>query len=297
MRMHLLVNRVHALQESSVLSLGKMHQYEYRIGQPWTSQPRRIFMNVQWTHLIWTGQSRMFKMLLRINLDDCMEILGTNVINTTKSMGGGANGRANPPVHFLERRDDWVWICDNIFDNEDWKTRSRTNALNRANLEYVHKLGSKSFLQKRHEMTNPETNEKPSLIDLFDIAYRNRKGWSSHLAEERHQEMINLKNQLISENEPPKSEVEIIEQVCQKKSGYICGKPRGVRPPSRRQYSRGTNGSNDRQMESIVAEQKSQLEAAHSKIEEQQAQLQHLQESIDWLMAEVKNRTVANANS
>ena len=109
--------------------------------------------------------------------------------------------------------------------------------------------------------------------------------------------MINLKNQPISENEPPMSEVEIVEQVCQKKSGYICEKPRGVRPPSRRQYIRGTNGSNDRQMESIVAEQKSQLEAAHSKIEEQQAQLQHLQESIDWLMAEVKNRTVANANS
>ena len=38
-----------------------------------------------------------------------------------KKYGGGASGRANPPVHFLERRDDWVWICDNIFDNEDWK--------------------------------------------------------------------------------------------------------------------------------------------------------------------------------
>ena len=88
-----------------------------------------------------------------------------------------------------------------------------------------------------------------------------------------------------------------MNKFAKKKTGYICGKPRGVRPPSRRQYSRGTNGSNDRQMESIVAEQKSQLEAAHSIIEEHQAQLRHLQESIDRLMAEVKNKTVANANS
>mgnify|MGYP004721760551 CR=1 FL=1 len=34
-----------------------------------------------------------------------------------------------------------------------------------------------------------------------------------------------------------------------------------------------STGGNDRQMKSIIAKKKSQLEAAHSKIEEQQAQL------------------------
>ncbi|KAL6577528.1 hypothetical protein OROMI_009856 [Orobanche minor] len=63
---------------------------------------------------------------------------------------------------------------------------SHKNSENRAGVEYVHKMGSKSFPQMRHERINAETHELPGSIEMFAIAYSNKRGWASELAEERY---------------------------------------------------------------------------------------------------------------
>lgn len=38
-----------------------------------------------------------------------------------KKHGGAESGKENPPTVFKGRVHDWVWLCENIFENEDWK--------------------------------------------------------------------------------------------------------------------------------------------------------------------------------
>lgn len=38
-----------------------------------------------------------------------------------KKHGGAESGKQNPPLSFKGRVDEWVWLCDNIFEDKDWK--------------------------------------------------------------------------------------------------------------------------------------------------------------------------------
>lgn len=38
-----------------------------------------------------------------------------------KKVGRGHQAKRNPPDHFVDRIQDWVWLCDNIFENKKWK--------------------------------------------------------------------------------------------------------------------------------------------------------------------------------
>ncbi|KAL6582700.1 hypothetical protein OROMI_004778 [Orobanche minor] len=92
---------------------------------------------------------------------------------------------------------------------------SHKNSENRAGVEYVHKMGSKSFPQMRHERINAETHELPGSIEIFAIAYSNKKGWNK---------MMILRNEQVPEEGQPRTEEDIIVEVCNKKFGYLCGR-------------------------------------------------------------------------
>lgn len=38
-----------------------------------------------------------------------------------KKLGGGENGRINPPKHFKGRIHDWIWLCENVYEDKDWQ--------------------------------------------------------------------------------------------------------------------------------------------------------------------------------
>ncbi|KAL6507082.1 hypothetical protein OROHE_021981 [Orobanche hederae] len=200
--------------------------------------------------------------------------------------GGGITGRENPTPHFRGRKEDWLWLCDNIFDNEEWQESktSHKNSENRAGVEYVHKMGSKSFPQMRHERINAETHELPGSIEMFGIAYSNKRGGLQNLPKkDMYNKMMILRNEQVPEEGQPRTEEDIIVEVCNKKSGYLCGRGRRLISAFRKRDNSIVSPALQEQSNQLEAAKevieayKAEIETAKLKIDDQQNQIEHSQ--------------------
>ncbi|XBH75810.1 hypothetical protein VPH35_102545 [Triticum aestivum] len=99
--------------------------------------------------------------------------------------------------------------------------RSTIGKANRSNLPYVHMKGTKSFVAVQHELNCVN-------IRLYKECYSSdKKGWASEDARNKHEEMLQKRNEHIKEGEVPLTEQQICEQVLGKAYGYIRGRGHG----------------------------------------------------------------------
>nr|CAD1842373.1 unnamed protein product [Ananas comosus var. bracteatus] len=170
-----------------------------------------------------------------------------------KKLGGGEVARQCPHKDFVNRPDDWLWLCDH-FDSEAFQQCGE--------------------------------------IALFKRCYHNGKGWANDEAKKRYETMVNMQSQPPSdENEVPTTEQEICAQVLGTRYGYIPGRGHGPKPKSRREVSENQSSQLQEELtntKTVLETQQSQIETQQSQIETQQSQIEAQRKEIEWLKTMVQ---------
>ncbi|KAB1200815.1 hypothetical protein CJ030_MR0G006224 [Morella rubra] len=108
--------------------------------------------------------------------------------------------------------------------------RSEQNKKNRSKLTVNHAAGSRSFQRTRACMKNQESsNINPA--ELYKKNYTNKDGiWTSEGAREIYERMDAFQRQCDLEGKTY-TEIEVYSEILGKKSGYVRGLGRAVKPP------------------------------------------------------------------
>ncbi|EYU43082.1 hypothetical protein MIMGU_mgv1a017727mg [Erythranthe guttata] len=121
-----------------------------------------------------------------------------------RKQGGVALARETIYEKLANRQDDWLWLCD-FWETPKFKKISETQSNNRSNLEYTHKLGTKSRAAHQHE-------NKLDDVDMYTAEFYNTKnGWADEEAEANSAKMKVLKEQ---QQALPEDERMSVEQIC-----------------------------------------------------------------------------------
>uniref|UniRef100_I1QN19 Uncharacterized protein n=1 Tax=Oryza glaberrima TaxID=4538 RepID=I1QN19_ORYGL len=80
--------------------------------------------------------------------------------------------------------EDWQWLIDNLWSDEQFQKRSKQNSINRSKQEMKSHVGTKSIVQIAHELRNLVTGEWPSAIDVWKATYLKNGTWSVPNGEE-----------------------------------------------------------------------------------------------------------------
>uniref|UniRef100_A0A0E0E5K3 Uncharacterized protein n=1 Tax=Oryza meridionalis TaxID=40149 RepID=A0A0E0E5K3_9ORYZ len=81
------------------------------------------------------------------------------------------------PIHVAP--EDWQWLIDNLWSDEQFLKRSKQNSINKSKQEMKSLVGTKSIVQIASELTNPETGAWPSAVDVWRAIYMKANGtWS-----------------------------------------------------------------------------------------------------------------------
>uniref|UniRef100_A0A0E0B1L2 Uncharacterized protein n=1 Tax=Oryza glumipatula TaxID=40148 RepID=A0A0E0B1L2_9ORYZ len=88
----------------------------------------------------------------------------------------------NCPSHVAP--EDWQWLIDNLWSDEQFQKWSKQNSINRSKQEMKSHVGTKSIVQIAHELRNPVTGEWPSAIDVWKATYLKNGTWSVPNGEE-----------------------------------------------------------------------------------------------------------------
>ncbi|KAB1215063.1 hypothetical protein CJ030_MR4G018553 [Morella rubra] len=125
--------------------------------------------------------------------------------------------------------EQWKELCD-LFTSEAFMKRSEQNKKNRSKLTVNHAAGSRSFQRTRACMKNQESgNINPA--ELYKKNYTNKDGiWTSEGAREIYERMDAFQRQCDLEGKTY-TEIEVYSEILGKKSGYVRGLGRAVKPP------------------------------------------------------------------
>ncbi|KAL3524642.1 hypothetical protein ACH5RR_013014 [Cinchona calisaya] len=117
------------------------------------------------------------------------------------------------------------------------------------------------------------------------------------------QQVLDMKNQQDLGDKPPRSEVEIVGEVCKRQFGYICGEGCGCKSSPRRNCGSSnlykwsdicvnnhqrTEGTIIGCKKKMIEGQQSDLESAKSKIEDQQLQLEVAQSMLGYQKSQLE---------
>ncbi|KAB1209582.1 hypothetical protein CJ030_MR6G020532 [Morella rubra] len=118
--------------------------------------------------------------------------------------------------------EQWKELCD-LFTSEAFMKQSEQNKKNRSKLTVNHAAGSRSFQRTRACMKNQESgNINPA--ELYKKNYTNKDGiWTSEGAREIYRQ-CDLEGKTYTE-------IEVYSEILGKKSGYVRGLGRAVKPP------------------------------------------------------------------
>ncbi|KAB1219445.1 hypothetical protein CJ030_MR3G001072 [Morella rubra] len=124
--------------------------------------------------------------------------------------------------------EQWKELCD-LFTSEAFMKRSEQNKKNRSKLTVNHAAGSRSFQRTRACMKNQESgNINPA--ELYKKNYTNKDGiWTSEGAREIYERMDAFQRQCDLEGKTY-TEIEVYSEILGKKSGYVRGLGRAVKP-------------------------------------------------------------------
>ncbi|KAB1226340.1 hypothetical protein CJ030_MR1G002810 [Morella rubra] len=119
-------------------------------------------------------------------------------------------------------KEQWKELCD-LFTSEAFMKQSEQNKKNRSKLTVNHAAGSRSFQCTRACMKNQESsNINP--VELYKKNYTNKDGiWTSEGAREIYRQ-CDLEGKTYTE-------IEVYSEILGKKSGYVRGLGRAVKPP------------------------------------------------------------------
>ncbi|KAB1211685.1 hypothetical protein CJ030_MR6G022465 [Morella rubra] len=125
--------------------------------------------------------------------------------------------------------EQWKELCD-LFTSEAFMKRSEQNKKNRSKLTVNHAAGSRSFQRTRACMKNQESgNINPA--ELYKKNYTNKDGiWTSEGAREIYERMDAFQRKCDLEGKTY-TEIEVYSEILGKKSGYVRGLGRAVKPP------------------------------------------------------------------
>ncbi|KAB1224449.1 hypothetical protein CJ030_MR2G016338 [Morella rubra] len=125
--------------------------------------------------------------------------------------------------------EQWKELCD-LFTSEAFMKRSEQNKKNRSKLTVNHAAGSRSFQRTRACMKNQESgNINPA--ELYKKNYTNKDEiWTSEGAREIYERMDAFQRQCDLEGKTY-TEIEVYSEILGKKSGYVRGLGRAVKPP------------------------------------------------------------------
>uniref|UniRef100_A0A9I9E2N7 CACTA en-spm transposon protein n=1 Tax=Cucumis melo TaxID=3656 RepID=A0A9I9E2N7_CUCME len=101
---------------------------------------------------------------------------------------------------------------------------------------YNHSSGSKSFLQRQHELAE-RRGQPVDRVELLRETHVRAGTFVSQAAEDAHNQMLELQSQPIPEGSQPLSEDEICDQVLGRRPGYSKGLGWGPKPKARRTAS------------------------------------------------------------
>ncbi|KAB1223306.1 hypothetical protein CJ030_MR2G024664 [Morella rubra] len=93
-----------------------------------------------------------------------------------------------------------------------------------------HTGGSRPFVCHRKKLQDPDGGT-PTAADLYSKTHhkRNGEGWVSDVARDNYEKMVDIQSQSSIESRAPK-DVDIFTQVLGKRSGYVRGLGRSVKP-------------------------------------------------------------------
>ncbi|XP_038887409.1 poly [ADP-ribose] polymerase 1-like isoform X2 [Benincasa hispida] len=138
--------------------------------------------------------------------------------------------RACPPKRITDAT-DWNLLC-NRWETPEWKKKTETNKKSRSKIPYLHRTGSKSFVQVQSEMKIKEGRDVDQ-VDLFRQSHFCEKdGWVNNNAKDAYLEMQRLMEASFQEDPTPMSSVEVCKQVLGHRSGYIKGLGLNPKPSS-----------------------------------------------------------------
>uniref|UniRef100_A0A9I9EGG5 CACTA en-spm transposon protein n=1 Tax=Cucumis melo TaxID=3656 RepID=A0A9I9EGG5_CUCME len=120
--------------------------------------------------------------------------------------------------------------------------QSRTNKAARQKQPYNHSSGSKSFLQRQHELAE-RRGQPVDRVELFRETHVRAGTFVSQAAEDAHNQMLELQSQPIPEGSQPLSEDEICDQVLGRRPGYSKGLGWGPKPKARRTASASSSST------------------------------------------------------
>ncbi|TYK11890.1 CACTA en-spm transposon protein [Cucumis melo var. makuwa] len=150
--------------------------------------------------------------------------------------------------------------------------QSRTNKAARQKQRYNHSSGSKSFLQRQYELAE-------------------RRG--QQVAEDAHNQMLELQSQPIPEGSQPLSEDEICDQVLGRRPGYSKGLGWGPKPKARRTASASSSSTSCSQSTQKEIELQAKLHEALERIEVQDRNHQALASQVEAMKNMIEDLTRA----
>ncbi|KAF7129733.1 hypothetical protein RHSIM_Rhsim10G0126600 [Rhododendron simsii] len=117
---------------------------------------------------------------------------------------------------------DWVFMIENVWETEDWKTKSDRGAHARSGLKFNHTSGSQSFAARAAKFIKENNKKQPFAEHFKETHIRHRQGkdvWINDKAKEAHQEIVRITSDVTN----PQTEEHASIEVLGKRSGYLKG--------------------------------------------------------------------------
>ncbi|KAG5565486.1 hypothetical protein RHGRI_001394 [Rhododendron griersonianum] len=156
----------------------------------------------------------------------CQDLYKEWKSNLCKCYFAMKNKVADPKNHapYPCKPEDWGFMIDNVWETNDWKTKSDRGKHARSKVKFNHTSGSRSFIS-RASMILKGKHKKQNIAEKFEMTHRRHQHggeWINDKAREHH---AKLKAKLKEQSQPnvtnPSSERQISVDVLGKRSVYV----------------------------------------------------------------------------
>uniref|UniRef100_A0A9I9EJX6 CACTA en-spm transposon protein n=1 Tax=Cucumis melo TaxID=3656 RepID=A0A9I9EJX6_CUCME len=208
-----------------------------------------------------------------------------------KKYSDSEEAHANPPNALVGRDEDWHFLCVHYISRA-FQEQSRTNKAARQKQPYNHSSGSKSFLQRQHELAE-RRGKSVDRVELFRETHIRAGTFVSQAAEDTHDQMLKLQSQPTPEGSQPLSEDEICDQVLGRRPCYSKGLGWGPKPKARRTTSASSSSTSCSQSTEKEIELQAKLYEALERIEVQDRNHQALASQVESMKKMIEELTRA----
>ncbi|KAA0066300.1 CACTA en-spm transposon protein [Cucumis melo var. makuwa] len=198
---------------------------------------------------------------------------------------------ANPPNALVGRDEDWHFLCDHYISCA-FKEQSRTNKAARQKQPYNHSSGSKSFLQRQYELAERK-GEPINRVELFRETHVRAGTFVSQVAEDAHNQMLELQSQPTPEGSQTLSKDKICDQVLHRRLGYSKGLGWGPKSKARRTASASSSSTSCSQSIEKEIELQAKFHEALEQIEVQDRNHQALASQVESMKKMIEELTRA----